>query len=109
MSGAGPRDKLITFQRDTGTGKDGFGGKNENWTTYCTEWASVRFGSAQERREAAQETATQAATFRVLAHTLTLALTPKDRISGYLGANWDIISVSPFSDEIEVTAIRKAA
>lgn len=109
MTTTGNRDQLITFQRDTGTGKDDHGGKVENWVFYCDEWASVRFGNAQERREAAQTADSQAATFRVLAHPLTLALQPKDRIAGFLGSDWDIKGVAPFDDEVEISAVRKAA
>lgn len=110
MTAHGRRNTLITFQRDTGTTTDAHGGKIENWQDYCKEWAAVRFGSAQERREAAQESASQAATFRVLANSKTRALTPLHRISGYLGANWDIIGVAQFGRaEIDITAVRKAA
>ena len=106
---AGQRDALITFQRATVT-TDTYGGAVETWAAYASEWASVRFGSAQERREAAQESASQSATFRVLANSKTRALTPLDRISEYLGASWDIIGVAQMSAaEIEITAVRKAA
>lgn len=109
MSAAGRRDTLIVFQRDTGTTKDAHGGKIENWQTYASEWAAVQFGSAQERRQAAQELASQTATFRVPSNSKMLALNPKDRIAGYLGSDWDITSVAQFdrSDTV-VTAIRLA-
>lgn len=110
MTPAGQRDTLIIFQRDVGVGKDDHGGKIEDWQEYCQEWAAVRFGSAQERREGAQESASQVATFRVLANDLTLALTPLDRIADFLGANWDITGCAPFTDgDVEITAVRKAA
>lgn len=106
---AGVRDQLISFQRDTGTGKDSHGGKTATWTAYTQAWAQVVFGTGQERREAAQEAASTSATFRVLPTPLTLALTTRDRIGGYLGADWDITSVVPLGrDGVEVTAIRKA-
>ena len=110
MTAHGRRNTLITFQRDTGTGKDAHGGKIENWQLYASEWVAVWFGAAQERREAAQESASQSATFRALANSKTRSLTPRDRIAGYLGANWDITGVAQVSaDEVEITAVRKAA
>ena len=105
---AGKRNTLITLQRATMV-KDDHGGETPSWAEYCEEWASVSFGSGQERREAAQESATQTATFRVLAHPLTLALAPTDRVAGYLGANWDITDVAPYESEVAFTAVRKAA
>lgn len=104
---AGPRDQPVTFQRDTGTTKDAHGGKTASWTTYVQAFAQVVFGSGSERREAAQEASSQPATFRVPANPLTRALTVKDRIGGYLGSNWDIVSVSLLGrDGVEVTAVR---
>lgn len=109
MTAIGDRDTKIVFQRATVT-KDANGGPVESWATYVTEWAAVKFGSGQERREAQQEAASQSASFRVLANTLTRALKPTDRIAGYLGVNWDIITVALFDGaEVEVTAVRKAA
>lgn len=102
------RDTLITFQRAT-METDDYGEDIATWAAYASEWAAVRFGSAQERREAAQESASQTATFRVLANSLTRSLTPLDRISSYLGAAWDITGVALMSAaEIEITAVRKA-
>lgn len=109
MTSTGDRDTLIRIERDSGVGKDAHGGKIEDWQPYVSEWASVRFGSAQERREAAQEQATQTATFYIDAHSKTRAITPRDRIAGYLGTAWDIIGAVPSRDEIEITAVRKAA
>jgi SPP1 family predicted phage head-tail adaptor len=110
ITAAGQRDTRIVFQRDVGTGKDAHGGKVENWQTFYATKAAVRFGSAQERREAAQESVTQSATFRVLANSKTRSLTPLDRIAGYLGSVWDITGVAQFDrTEVEITAVRKAA
>lgn len=109
MTPHGERDTLITFQRATNA-EDQYGEELQAWANFGTEWAAVRFGSASERREAAQERANQTAAFRVLANGKTRTLTPLDRIAGYLGANWDIIGVAQMSAaEIEITAIRSAA
>lgn len=109
MTAIGQRDTLIRIERDTGTGRDAHGGKVENWQLHTSEWAAVRFGTAQERREAAQEQATQSATFYVDAHSKTRAVTPRDRIAGYLGADWDITGTAEFRSDVEITAVRKAA
>jgi head-tail adaptor len=110
MPAKGRLDQRVTIQRAT-VSLDDHGGAAESWATYVSAWAQVRFGSAQERRSAAQEAATQSASFIVLANSLTLAITPLDRIAGYLGANWDIVSVVPDrrAGQVEITAVRKAA
>src|SRR3546814_5908084 len=70
---------------------DLYGHGEKTWTDYCTEWAAVNFGTGQERREAAQESASVSATFHVLRNSKTAALTVQDRIS-FEGAVWDITS-----------------
>src|SRR3546814_2231885 len=60
---------------------DLYGHGEKTWTDYCTEWAAVNFGTGQERREAAQESASVSATFHVLRNSKTAALTVQDRIS----------------------------
>lgn len=105
---AGRRNRRVTFQRFTTTETE-MGGEIEDWADYATAFARVVHGSGQERREAAQESASVTATFYVLRNALTAGLTPKDRISweGY----WDIVSAVPslqFNREMEVTATRAA-
>lgn len=105
---AGARNRRVTLQRFTATESE-MGGDVEAWTDYTTAFARVLHGSGQERREAAQESASVAATFYVLRNPLTAALNPKDRI--VWGGNWDIVSAVPslqFNREIEITAIRAA-
>lgn len=102
---AGKRDRKIVFERNTGTTTDDYGGKVPLWTGYATAWAEVRYGTGQERREAAQERASVAATFQVLANALTRALTPLDRIN--FEGLWDIVSAVPNGRKfIDITAIR---
>src|SRR3546814_7048096 len=82
----------------------------KTWTDYCTEWAAVNFGTGQERREAAQESASVSATFHVLRNSKTAALTVQDRIS-FEGAVWDITSAVPsreFNAGMDITAVRAA-
>lgn len=104
---AGKRDDLITIERNSGTSEDAFGNPTESWTTYATAWAEVVYGSGSERRTTAVEGAEQTATFRVLADTVTKAVTPADRIS--FEGTWDIHSVTPLDrDGIEFTAVKRA-
>ncbi len=108
MRGAGKRDTQIVFQRKS-IEIDDHGGEAGVWSTWSTDWAEVLFGTGQERREAAQPSASQTATFIVLAHAKTRALTPGDRISGYLGADWNITGAVPIGADVHVTAVAKAA
>lgn len=106
MTSHGQRNTLITLQRATPS-QNGTGEEILSWGFYATEWVRVINGSGQERRQAAQTKAVQTATFNALANSKTRSLTPKDRISGYLGADWDITAVAQVSaSEIDITATR---
>jgi head-tail adaptor len=103
---AGARTRRITFERAAIT-TDDHGGEVQAWGALADAFAEVLFGSGQERREAAQESATQVATF-IVPWTPTLAtVVPKDRISA-LSAVWDITNVAlvGLNDEIHFTATR---
>lgn len=103
---AGARSQKIVFQRFTAT-TDDYGHEVRIWTDFATEWAQVRFGTGQERRAAAQEGSSQAATFGVLSNPMTRALTTRDRIS-YMSDSWNILALNPTSDNkgIVLTAVR---
>lgn len=106
---AGKRDKRIAFERKSVT-TDAFGGEVEMWAEIARAWASVSFGTGQERRTAAQEGAALTATFRVLRNSLTASLTPLDRII-FMGAAWDIQGPpvpTPENDGFDLTAARAA-
>lgn len=105
---SGPRNRLITIERATTT-IDDYGGEVSTWEAYAEAYAEVRFGTGQERREAAQESATAAATFRVLDNPQTRAVTTRDRIQ-FDGAAWDITSNVPLglNEGREITATRAA-
>lgn len=108
--GSRPRDRKVTFQRAGAPTDDGYTVRPGEWEEYCVEWASVSFGTGQERREAAQKSASLPATFGVLANSKTRELSTTDRIS-FDGSFWDIISVVPsrqLNVGIDVTAIRSA-
>jgi head-tail adaptor len=99
------RTELIVFQRATVTGDD-YGGGAESWTTYATRRARVRFGTAQEKREAAQEGGVQSATFECVRSSTLSAVTLKDRIS-YLGSSWDLTEIAPLDRAtIRFTGVR---
>lgn len=87
------RTELIVIQRATFTTND----NNEQiptWADYATRRARVRFGTAQEKREAAQEGGVQSATFECVRSSTLNAVTLKDRIS-YLNSFWDLTEVAP--------------
>lgn len=90
---SGERTELVEFERSTETTNE----YNEpvlTWSSYATRWAKVRFGTAQEKRYAAQEGGVQSATFECLRSPTLEAVTLKDRIS-YLGSGWDLTEIAP--------------
>ena len=104
---ASERTELIVFQRAT-TADDDYGQPVETWADYATRRARVRFGTAQEKREAAQESASQTATFECVRSADLDAVTLKDRIS-YLGSAWDITEAAPLDRAtIRFTGVRLA-
>lgn len=106
---SGPRDKLIEFYRAGAPVDDGYTTQPGAPALLGSAWAEVRFGTGQERREAAQEAASVAATFIMLANPITTALIPSDTLR-FMGADWDISSSVPGRDrsEWQVTATRQA-
>lgn len=105
MPTATKRKWLIVFERFTST-EDEYGQPVQTWATYATRRASVRFGTAQEKREAAQEGGVQSATFECVRSTALDAITLKDRIS-FDGSKWDIVEKAPLSTkDIRFTATR---
>jgi len=106
---AGRRDKLVTLQRAT-TVQDEYFEEIPTWADIGSEWAAVYFGRGSERREAAMEQGSQAATFNVLSNDLTRSVTLKDRI--FWEAAWDITAIAPDTPkrgQIEFTAVRAVA
>lgn len=93
MPGASERTELIVFERAT-VAEDGYGGEEPTWATYVSRRARVRFGTAQEKREAAQEGGVQSATFECVRSAELDSVTLEDRIS-YLGSTWDLTEIAP--------------
>jgi head-tail adaptor len=102
---ASNRTELIVIQRGTPT-EDETGGQTMAWATYATRRARVRFGTAQEKREAAQEGGIQTATFECQRSATLDAVTLRDRIS-YLSSAWDIVETAPLDRKtIRFTGVR---
>jgi head-tail adaptor len=112
MTDPGQRDTLVTFQR--GTLVSGDYGDTLDWTTPTTlgtAYARVRYGTGQERREAAQERAVQAATFECDWSPTLDAVQTNDRlfINEKPSEFWDIISPSPLGHkEIHFAGVRSS-
>jgi head-tail adaptor len=105
MPSAGERTELIVFERATPTENE-HGGQTLVWATYATRRVRVRFGTSQEKREAAQEGGVQAASFECERSSTLDAVTLKDRIS-YLGSSWDLTETAPLDRKtIRFTATR---
>lgn len=105
MPSATQRTELIVIERATPT-EDEHGGQTLVWATYATRRARVRFGTAQEGREAAKESGIQTATFECVRSSTLNSVTLKDRIS-YLGSFWDLTEISPLdTSTIRFTATR---
>jgi len=107
---AGKRKTRVRFERNAG-GRSALGGKAAaNWQLLGSRLADVRFGSSAERRTtASDQAATQVATFRVLADSLTNGVGVRDRIvTPGDGLAWDITGLAPIgapkATEIEFTA-----
>jgi head-tail adaptor len=108
MPRAGQGHRAVAFIRAVTT-TDEYNEPVENWvspTTIATVAAQVMLGSSQENREAAQQSASQAASF-ICRRTPTLdTVTAKDRIN-FDGSQWGITERAPLSrNEIRFTATR---
>lgn len=103
----GRRDQRIVFERVATTTND-YGEKIAGAATeIAVAWAQVRWGTGQERREAAQEGAVQVATFICDRNPTLDTVQATDRIV-FHGA-WDITGIAPMSrSEIHFTATRRA-
>jgi len=108
MTSASQRTELITFLAAATTTND-YNETVENWaapTTLATRHARVRFGTAQEKREAAQEAASQTATFECHRSAALDAIPMSARI-GFDGSQWDITERAPLDKAtIRFTGVR---
>lgn len=105
---SGARQYAIAFIRAVTT-TDDYNETVEDWdspTTVVTVTAEVMFGTAQEKRQAAQQAAEQAASFVCLRTPTLDAVTAKDRIS-FDNSQWGITERAPLDrSSIRFTATR---
>lgn len=91
--GAGKRREAIAFLRGIES-RSSLGVVREGMPAVVgTRFANVRFGSSAERREAAADSAVQAATFRTLRDALTATITAEHKIR-WDGLDWDITGIA---------------
>lgn len=105
QTAAGDRNERITFQR-AATTRGALGGKNAGApASLGTRWAKVLWGTGAERRAAAVEQGVQAATFRVLADSVTRGVLDTDSILHVRsGLTFDITGIAPIGrTDIEFT------
>lgn len=102
---AGRRDTLIELQRFATT-QDEYGEEIQSWAPLAQEKAAIYWGRGDERRQAAAEQGSQAATFAIVANEVTRTVTVRDRIM-LEGTAWDIQSVTLLARKhVEITATR---
>jgi len=105
---AGIRNRQISFLA-AATSTNDYNETVEDWddpAVLATRMARVRFGTAQEKREAAQESANQTATFECV-RSATLDAIPMTARIGFLGDTWDIVEKAPLDRQtIRFTAVR---
>lgn len=104
---AGDFTARIEFQRVV-TARSALGVKAQvAWGSLGFARAKVRWGTSAERRTAAVEEASQAATFRCRSTVRTRGVTIEDRIE-FAGRTYDVTGVAAIEDtprEIEFTAV----
>lgn len=100
MTDPGERPHLVIVQRATAS-EDDYGGETLTWHTLTTGWARVRYGTGQERREAAQENAQQSASFEFDWTPLLASVKPTDRLYVF-DTVWDVASAVIISGNVEV-------
>lgn len=105
MPSASERTELVVFQRATSITNE-YNEQEQTWATYATRRVRVRFGTADEKREAAQEGGVQTATFECQRSLELDRIILKDRIS-YLNSYWDITETAPLDRAtIRFTGVR---
>lgn len=91
---SGQLDRRVSVQ-SVATTEDALGTPVENWTDAADRWASISYGTGQERRDAAQENASLNATFTVRDDSLTRAIAPGTHRLTFDGFIWDIVTNAP--------------
>lgn len=110
---AGERTTPVSFQAGTPQGDDYTSEASIDWATLTLDvsvMAKVLYGTGAERRQAAQESAQQAATVMVNWTPTLAAVVAKNR-AVFDGADWDITSPPArvgLNDELHITVVRSA-
>lgn len=107
MPRAGRRKWLVIFKRQpTATNEYNEGEASGSATVIARREVEVRFGTAQEKREAAQEGGIQTATFHCKRSPTLDGVLLSDVIE-FDGSDWDITERAPLNlDEIRFTGSR---
>jgi hypothetical protein len=105
----GARNTLIQIMRAGPPIDDGLTRRPGPLIVFTKAMAEVLFGTGQERRTAAQEAASQTATFKIDWTPKAATIAPSDQIDA-LGSSWDISSAVPIgrNREVHITATRRA-
>lgn len=115
---SGTRKWKIIIQRQGPPTDDGYNTVPGAFADYAAEYARIIYGSGREQREAAQEVASQVATFEVLNNSKTRAISVSDRLRYPVTDDdpdnwpvWDIQAVSDlgFNEGVRITATRAAS
>lgn len=107
----GKLDRRVTVQSFTES-ENALGEPEKTWVDAQALWASVSYGTGQERRQAAQEQSALTATFFVRSSAFTRAITPSAHRLTYDGLTWDIESAAPSvkrGEHIQLTAIARTS
>jgi head-tail adaptor len=100
MKQAGERPHYVVIQRATVT-QDDYGTEIATWHDLATGYAAIRYGTGQERREAAQESAAVAATFEFDWNPTIAAVRTTDRLYCF-DTVWDVASAVTIGANFEV-------
>lgn len=105
---AGRRDTLVVIETFTAT-RNARNDEVRSWVEHCTEWAAFRWGSADERINAAAVSGAQSATVTLLSNPATRAITPAAYRLTSAGQVWNIVGVSTIDrGTVQLTVQRDA-
>jgi len=107
MPSASQRKWLVIFKRQPTTENE-YGEQTDSGdpTEVARQRVSVRFGTAQEQRQAAQEKASQTATFECVRTVAVEAVLITDFVE-FDGSDWDITERAPLDNKtIRFTGVR---
>ncbi|RKF23374.1 head-tail adaptor protein [Altericroceibacterium spongiae] len=106
MLSAGPIHKRIEIHTQQLLREDDFGSEIYDWAEDKKRWARIIYGTGQERRQAAQESATQPATIVMRHDSYTAAITTDAHRLFFDGVAWDIESIvkRKRDGEVSITA-----